>query len=178
MEKYGSDFRRAGPAAREVADALARNRTVGAKQKLRRRLKGLGICCCWCPLWLCVVRGLPLSEWFQAAYVAFFAVMAVLYYLQYRSLGRVDLVEADVRTALSGVYRFRMLRRRSILIGYILAVPLLVWLFHIIYATGYRPFVAGAWSGLAVGLVIGLYQDFQLRKLLREMRVSLEGMLE
>ena len=164
--------------AREVADALARNRTVGARQKLCRRLKRIGICCCLGPLWLWLDKGLPLSWWFQVAYVVFFGVMAVLHYIQYRSLGRIDLIGADVVTALKGVYRFRLLRRRSILLGYLLAIPLLVWLFTIIYATGHGPFIAGAWSGLVVGLAIGLYQEFRLRQLLRQMRVSLESMLE
>ncbi|MDE6490054.1 MAG: hypothetical protein K2L49_02720, partial [Muribaculaceae bacterium] len=121
---------------REVADALSRNRTIGMRQRLRRRFMLAIVGCCLCPLWLFGTAQLQLSWSFRIVYAMFFVAMALLNYLQYRALGRIDIVKSTVGDALQSVFRFKVLRRRCKLTGCVLAAPLLVWLFIHIYNIG------------------------------------------
>lgn len=103
----------------------------------------------------------------------FFVIMGTLKLLLMVRLTNLNLAALSVNGALKQVIGLRRMRRNFLVIGMVLAMPVLAMLFAWSFAEG-RYAVAGAVVGAVVGAAIGWMIDRRARKALREMQAELD----
>lgn len=161
---------------RDLVSRLNDNRICGLRRKLmRHRMRSMILCFILPFLFTPVLIGsLGVSWWFAAIYILFFLVMGCVNGCIWRSLSKMDTSSATTEEALLHVYNVQRYVRYGRLVGWSLAIPVLVWLFSIFYNIGDPGVIWGGWAGLLLGLAIGICADYRQRKLLRQLRLEIE----
>ena len=161
---------------RQLASELSNHKAVGLRQRLMRfRMRNMVLCLVF-PFILVpmLIDSLGASWLFAATYIIFFWLMAVSNWVVWRSLSKIDISSATAGEAILNVYNVQRYVRYGRILGWSLAVPLLLWMFSIFYNIGDSGMIWGGWAGLLIGLAIGFCADYRQRKMLRELRLELE----
>lgn len=161
---------------RQLTSELSRHKAVGLRQRLMRYRMRSTLICLALPLILApVLINLHGTSWlFLVTYMLFFWIMAGSNFMIWRSLSRIDISSATTGEAILNVYNVHRYIRFGRVLGWSLAVPLLVWMFSIFYDVGDSGMIWGGWAGLLVGLAIGFCVDYRQRKMLRQLRLEIE----
>lgn len=82
-----------------------------------------------------------------------------------------------IKEALMAITKVEETRRRGQLLGWILAVPLVIILFRVFSEMGHPEVLYGASVGLVIGGIYGYIFDRQTRQLIKELRKTLADAL-
>jgi hypothetical protein len=111
---------------------------------------------------------------FAILYCAFFWIMSGVNAVIWRAMLAFDASTMTTEDALRWEYRIRRYWKRGRLLGCIMGLPVLVWLFSILYNIGDSWAIIGAWTGCVVGLVFGYMADYRQRALLKQLKREIE----
>ena len=92
-----------------------------------------------------------------------------VYYL----IRKIDMSTMTIKEALTAATNVDIVRRRMKILGWVLAMPLLVILFYAFYEVGRDEIIYGAWVGLVIGAICGGIYERNTRQLIRQMRQTL-----
>lgn len=164
---------------RRLAERLCKNNATGIKHKLMARYRAMTIVCAISPLWIILFNmQMNVNAYLFAGYISFFVIMALATAYIWFWMANTDYMSMTVKDAIIATYKAEKLCKNHNWIGFVTGIPLLVFLMITISETGEYVIITGAWTGLIVGGLIGLYIRLRNRRLLREMRRMLEDELD
>lgn len=103
-----------------------------------------------------------------------FVVLIIARQLIWRSLlKKIDCLTMTVREVCLAESRFRMAFKVGVAAGVVWAIPLLASMIWDMSRFGDRYMLAGVWTGLAVGLVVGIYKFLQAWRGVKELRKAI-----
>lgn len=116
--------------------------------------------------------------WLLTFYELFFVVMLGLQCYQYSLLSNIDYGQMSLREAMTSTCRYKVVRMRSKMVGYILCLPLCFCLIKTSYESGGRPALYGGIVGLVIGGLIGFFVDLRLRRTISAMISDLKANID
>lgn len=160
---------------RSLEMRITRDRMKGVRGKLMARYRSLIVVCMLSPSWIVLMdRMYPhLDNEVAIVYTFFFVVMALANYYIYRLIGKVDCSVMSIKEALVATAKVEDIRQKVKLLGWILAVPLVLILFDVFKEIGHPEVIYGGFAGLVIGGVVGYFIDRKTRRLIRELRQTL-----
>lgn len=164
---------------KELMRQIAYSKVESAQQKLKKNYQRMTLLCLFAPFWsqgvYRLVDGTGLGAW---PFWLFFFAMAYMKGRMWRMVARLDCQSLTVKEALLAVYRLERWQHTTLLVGPLLALPLLAWFGWLLYQTNDMYLLGGAGFGLIVGGAIGWCVRLRLHRSLRQMREVLAEELE
>lgn len=166
------------PDIKAGAKSAARHGMLNLNERLYRRML---ISCFSCILSIVMIWPFAVligaSELTVVCYIVFFIIMSLTYAALANRISRSTYLTMPVVAAVKEVAHREILMRRVKLMGRILSVPVLVLIFLEIYrdsqASGDSGIVGGIVGGV-VGLFVGLRYERSNRRIIRQIRQTLE----
>ena len=124
---------------------------------------------------LCLNPVINFPIWAGIYLSVYFAVLAVFALFQYYAYKDIDMYSMSVRQCLAAELKAKTLHMRIKIIGYVIAIPTVVYLLWFFYHVNMATF-AGAVCGLVLGLCIGIMMEMRMRRHLRRMSRYLESL--
>ena len=148
------------------------------RKKLQTRYFALIVLCVVSPVWILLMNEMYyIDTEVLIIYTFFFVVMAVVNSYIYNLIGKVDCSSMTIKEALMAITKVEETRRRGQLLGWILAVPLVIILYRVFSEMGHPEVLYGASVGLVIGGIYGYIFDRQTRQLIKELRKTLADAL-
>ncbi len=166
------------PDIKSGARSAARHGMLNLNERLYRRML---ISCFSCILSIVMIWPFAVligaSEITVVCYIVFFIIMSLTYAGLANRISRNSYLTMPVVEAVKEVARREILMRRVKLMGRVLSIPVLALIFLEIYrdsqVTGDSGIIGGIVGG-AVGLVVGLRYERSNRRIIRQIRQTLE----
>lgn len=158
---------------------ISNDRVKGVRKKLLTRYLALVALCVISPAWI-----LLFNEHYRVdvdvliIYTFFFLVMGLVNWYIYKLIDGIDCSVMTTKEALTAVTKVEETRSKGKLLGWILAVPLVIILFRVFSEMGRPEVIYGAYFGLIVGGICGYIFDRKTRRLIRELRQTLDKELD
>ncbi len=106
--------------------------------------------------------------------MGFFIFMAVMHYIMYRRVSRVNFSKMTVKDAIITVSNINRERIRQRAIGMALGIPLVCYMIFTITSIFGHYSIYGCVAGAVIGLIIGLVVNHRATMILRELRQQFE----
>lgn len=152
---------------------LSRRSVSGLARTRRMYRTVMVISFLWVALFpLCCRATLPLPLWVSVAGSVFFMLMGLMLWRIYSEVRAFDPADSNVVESLQRICRIESLRRSHRMVGYLLAVPLLVVMLY--YFSDSLPMLWGGIAGAAVGFAIGLHNDRRTARWIASVRAELK----
>lgn len=163
---------------KQLLSRISSDRMKGVRGKLMARYRSIIMVCVLSPSWIVLMdRMLSLDDEIFIIYTFFFLVMALANYYLYRLIGKVDCSVMSIKEALVATAKVEDTRQKVKLLGWILAVPLMIIMFDVFQEIGHPEVIYGACAGLVIGGLVGYLVERKTRRLIRELRQSLADAL-
>lgn len=163
---------------KRLLSCISNDKVWGVRKKLQTRYFALIVLCVVSPVWILLMNEMYyIDTEVLIIYTFFFVVMAVVNSYIYNLIGKVDCSSMTIKEALMVITKVEETRRRGQLLGWILAVPLVIILFRVFSEMGHPEVLYGASVGLVIGGIYGYIFDRQTRQLIKELRKTLADAL-
>lgn len=163
---------------KRLLSCISNDKVCGVRKKLQTRYFALIVLCVVSPVWILLMNEMYyIDTEVLIIYTFFFVVMAVVNSYIYNLIGKVDCSSMTIKEALMAITKVEETRRRGQLLGWILAVPLVIILFRVFSEMGHPEVLYGASVGLVIGGIYGYIFDRQTRQLIKELRKTLADAL-
>lgn len=163
---------------KRLLSCISNDKVWGVRKKLQTRYFALIVLCVVSPVWILLMNEMYyIDTEVLIIYTFFFVVMAVVNSYIYNLIGKVDCSSMTIKEALMAITKVEETRRRGQLLGWILAVPLVIILFRVFSEMGHPEVLYGASVGLVIGGIYGYIFDRQTRQLIKELRKTLADAL-
>lgn len=157
-----------------LMSSISSNRVAGLRGRLLTRYCMMIIVCIISPVWLFLLDNVfYVGQVANVCYALFFMITAVANGYVYYLIRKIDLSTMTIKEALTAATNVDIVRRRMKILGWVLAMPLLVILFYAFYEVGRDEIIYGAWVGLVIGAICGGIYERNTRQLIRQMRQTL-----
>ena len=164
---------------RSLTERIRKGKAVSAKQRLIRRFRLLVVVCLCSPACLVNINfDGAVGDWTIRLFILFFMVMAAHKGYMCWKLTNIDYNRMTVKEALLSIYQLKKVQRVGTVIGLTLAVPVLLTLFIDFYRAQNEYLLYGAWSGLIIGGIMGLFIRKRIRQEFKEMYDALNDELD
>lgn len=159
---------------KRLLSRISNDKVRGVRKKLQTRYFVLIVLCVVSPVWMLLLNEMYYIDIeILIIYTFFFVVMTVVNSYIYNLIGKVDCSSMTIKEALMAVTKVEETRRRGQLLGWILAVPLVIILFRVFSEMGHPEVLYGASVGLVIGGIYGYIFDRKTRRLIKELRQTL-----
>ena len=163
---------------KQLLSRIRGDRMKGVRGKLMARYRSIIMVCVLSPSWVVLMDKIwNLDNEILIIYTFFFVVMALANYYMYRLIGKVDCSVMSIKEALVATAKVEDTRQKVKLLGWILAVPLMIIMFDVFEEMGHPEVIYGACAGLIMGGVVGYFVERKTRRLIRELRQTLADAL-
>lgn len=163
---------------KQLLSRISGDRMKGVRGKLMARYRSIIMVCVLSPSWVVLMDKIwNLDNEILIIYTFFFVVMALANYYMYRLIGKVDCSVMSIKEALVATAKVEDTRQKVKLLGWILAVPLMIIMFDVFEEMGHPEVIYGACAGLIIGGVVGYFVERKTRRLIRELRQTLADAL-
>ena len=163
---------------KQLLSRISSDRMKGVRGKLMTRYRSVIMVCVLSPSWIVLMDKMwNLDNEILIIYTFFFVVMALANYYMYRLIGKVDCSKLSIKDALAATAKVEDTRQKVKLLGWILAVPLTIIMFDVFEEIGHPEVIYGACAGLVIGGVVGCLVERKTRRLIRELRQTLNDAL-
>lgn len=163
---------------KRLLSCISNDKVWGVRKKLQTRYFALIVLCVVSPVWILLMNEMYyIDTEVLIIYTFFFVVMAVVNSYIYNLIGKVDCSSMTIKEALMAITKVEETRRRGQLLGWILAVPLVIILFRVFSEMGHPEVLYGASVGLVIGGIYGYIFERQTRQLIKELRKTLADAL-
>lgn len=163
---------------KQLLSRISSDRMKGVRGKLMTRYRSVIMVCIFSPIWMLMMNELyQVDVEVSIVYAFFFLVMALANYYMYRLIGKVDCSKLSIKEALVATTKVEETRQKVKLLGWILAVPLTIIMFDVFEEIGHPEVIYGACAGLVIGGVVGCLVERKTRRLIRELRQTLNDAL-
>lgn len=163
---------------KQLLSRISGDRMKGVRGKLMARYRSIIMVCVLSPSWVVLMDKIwNLDNEILIIYTFFFVVMALANYYMYRLIGKVDCSVMSIKEALVATAKVEDTRQKVKLLGWILAVPLMIIMFDVFEEMGHSEVIYGACAGLIIGGVVGYFVERKTRRLIRELRQTLADAL-
>ncbi len=163
---------------KRLLSCISNDKVWGVRKKLQTRYFALIVLCVVSPVWILLMNEMYyIDTEVLIIYTFFFVVMAVVNSYIYNLIGKVDCSSMTIKEALMAITKVEETRRRGQLLGWILAVPLVIILFRVFSEMGHPEVLYGASVGLVIGGIYGYIFDRQTLQLIKELRKTLADAL-
>lgn len=163
---------------KQLLSRISGDRMKGVRGKLMARYRSIIMVCVLSPSWVVLMDKIwNLDNEILIIYTFFFVVMALANYYMYRLIGKVDCSVMSIKEALVATAKVEDTRQKVKLLGWILAVPLMIIVFDVFEEMGHPEVIYGACAGLIMGGVVGYFVERKTRRLIRELRQTLADAL-
>lgn len=163
---------------KQLLSRISGDRMKGVRGKLMARYRSIIMVCVLSPSWVVLMDKIwNLDNEILIIYTFFFVVMALANYYMYRLIGKVDCSVMSIKEALVATAKVEDTRQKVKLLGWILAVPLMIIMFDVFEEMGHPEVIYGACAGLIMGGVVGYFVERKTRRLIRELRQTLADAL-
>ena len=163
---------------KQLLSRISGDRMKRVRGKLMARYRSIIMVCVLSPSWVVLMDKIwNLDNEILIIYTFFFVVMALANYYMYRLIGKVDCSVMSIKEALVATAKVEDTRQKVKLLGWILAVPLMIIMFDVFEEMGHPEVIYGACAGLIMGGVVGYFVERKTRRLIRELRQTLADAL-
>lgn len=163
---------------KQLLSRISGDRMKGVRGKLMARYRAIIMVCIFSPLWIVLMdKTLNLDDEIIIIYTFFFLVMALANYYMYKLIAKIDCYKMSIKEALVATTKVEDTRQKVKLLGWILAVPLVIILFRVFSEMGHPEVIYGACGGIVIGGLIGYFVERKTRRLIRELRQTLSDAL-
>lgn len=142
-----------------VVDEITSSKLRSTRNKIARQICRQIALCVIAPLIIPaghLLAGIDFPAWFTVLYTTFFLVMALLHFLSYKTLTKIDLVTMNVVTACEAILRYRRQNICLRLVRLALGVVVAAALIYVFCGMGDTTLVICCWAGLVAGGIIGI----------------------
>lgn len=113
--------------------------------------------------------GKTFPVWFAVIYTIFFIVMAIMQGILYKTIISIDFISMTVSQACQATLNYRQMKQNFRITGIIMGAIVIGALLYVIGNSGDTSLIIGAWTGLTIGIAIGIIQDRRQRRLINDM---------
>ncbi len=163
---------------KRLLSRISNDKVRGVRKKLQTRYFALIVLCVVSPVWMLLMNEIYYIDIeVSIIYTFFFVVMTAVNSYIYNLIGKVDCSSMTIKETLMAITKVEETRRRGQLLGWILAVPLVIILFRVFSEMDHPEVLYGASVGLVIGGIYGYIFDCKTRRLIRELRQTLADAL-